>query len=310
MELRIPFLAWCFVTLQVAWAEERCSSHFGKTWQGDAEVNEVSFLQMGLQSVVNKRDKEEVLRFMHIPKTGGTSIDSANLHLPPDKRAYDSYMLQTYQRIADSRHLEGQDLGAIFDESHSDMFSYIIFMGLNAGSYRIIPPGVIDGCEDIHTPPSRSAEVALYYQERTTFCAVREPLARYWSAFKMIFYECDPKSVEKRTLSLMTELSTRQYMYNCFFVPQVQSVWGVSNKSAATHQYCHHILHEENLDQEFAELMAEYGQGVELPAAELMSSWTDHCNMSVADLTPPTKAAVYEYFKADYEAFGYAKPDF
>ena len=50
-----------------------------------------------------------------------------------------------------------QDLGAIFDESHSDMFSYIIFMGFNAGSYRIIPPGVIDGCEDIHTPPSRSA---------------------------------------------------------------------------------------------------------------------------------------------------------
>ena len=41
--------------------------------------------------------------------------------------------------------------------------------------------------------------------------------------------------------------------------------------------------------------MAEYGQGVELPAAELMSSWTDHCNMSVADLTPPTKAAVYEF---------------
>ena len=41
--------------------------------------------------------------------------------------------------------------------------------------------------------------------------------------------------------------------------------------------------------------MAEYGLDARLPAEDLMSSWTDHCNMSADDLTPLTKAGVYEY---------------
>ena len=31
---------------------------------------------------------------------------------------------------------------------------------------------------------------------------------------------------------------------------KLRSIYGVTNKSAATHQYCDRILHEENLDQE------------------------------------------------------------
>lgn len=44
----------------------------------------------------------------------------------------------------------------------------------------------------------------------------------------------------------------------------------------------------------FDALMAEFGRNVELPEEDLMSSWTDSCNMTVADLRPETKAAVYE----------------
>ena len=40
--------------------------------------------------------------------------------------------------------------------------------------------------------------------------------------------------------------------------------------------------------------MAEFGRHVELPEEDLMSNWTDRCNMTVADLRPETKAAVYE----------------
>ena len=41
-----------------------------------------------------------------------------------------------------------------------------------------------------------------------------------------------------------------------------------------------------------------------------MASWTDHCNMTANDLTPRTRASLYEHFKVDYNAFGYSKPDF
>ena len=44
----------------------------------------------------------------------------------------------------------------------------------------------------------------------------------------------------------------------------------------------------------FDALMAEFGRNVELPEEDLMSNWTDSCNMTVADLKPETKAAVYE----------------
>ena len=44
----------------------------------------------------------------------------------------------------------------------------------------------------------------------------------------------------------------------------------------------------------FDALMAEFGRNVELPEEDMMSNWTDSCNMTVADLRPETKAAVYE----------------
>ena len=44
----------------------------------------------------------------------------------------------------------------------------------------------------------------------------------------------------------------------------------------------------------FADLMKEFGHELQLPADDLMSTWTDHCNITLDELTPTTKAAVYE----------------
>lgn len=278
---------------------------------GDSEINPVNFLQTGVATFVSPQ-AEACLRFMHIPKTGGTSIDSANLHLPPGHRAFDSYMLRTYERIAEADQIDEKDLGNLFDYSHSSALVYTPFKTLHRSSYHWLPPGGTDQCEDVHTPPSRSSAVALYYQEDrcTTFCVVREPLARFWSGFQLFYYACDPELVDKKAQELLSDLRTRPYENECFFMLQVESIYGVTNRTAATHQYCDRILHQENLEQEFDALMAEFGRHVELPEEDLMSNWTDRCNMTVADLRPETKAAVYEYFKADYEAFGYPKPDF
>lgn len=301
----------CACAVCVAWfsllaaAAQDCGS------ESDVEMSGVNFLQMNAASLAPATQGEQCLRFMHIPKTGGTSIDSANMHLPAGQRAFDSLMLETFLRV--QAHTGGvEDLGQLYDDVHHGVLTYGIFMAEHMSDYRWLPEDAEDKCEDLHTPPSRSSDIALYYQEPgcTNFCVVREPLARFFSAFKMTNQECDPLSIESKALELLSQLNSRPYLSDCFFMPQVLSVYGVFNKSSATHQYCHRILHTENLDREFADLMKEFGHELQLPADDLMSTWTDHCNITLDELTPTTKAAVYEKYKADYEAFGYPKPSF
>ena len=290
---RTSLLVWCFLTLLAAPAE-LCE---------DPEVGGLSFLQAAAASRA-RAPLKTCLRFMHIPKTGGTSIDSANIHLPEGHRAFDSLMLRTFKRASA---VDGRPLGAMFDEAHSSSLSYDIFMALHPGASRYVPPGAQDMCEDLHTPPARSSAVQRHYLDPacTSFCAVREPLSRYLSAFKMFFRDCDPQSVEARTLELLSKLAARPYLHNCMFVPQVEFVYGAASKSAATHQYCQRILHQEKLDKEFAALMGEVGRTVQLPETDVLASWTDHCNMSVHDLSQKTRTALMQYFKEDYVAFGY-----
>ena len=276
---------------------------------GDVEMTGVNFLQRSAVSAPQRAlTTERCLRFMHIPKTGGTSIDAANIYLPAGHHAFDSIMLQAFLR-ADPKEV---DLGAMFDLAHSSSLAYDIFFATHPGAMREIPPNGPDACEEVHTPPPRSAEIGQFFRDPkcTTFCAVREPLSRYMEAFKMFYNDCDAQSLESRTLGLLSELRSRPYMNNCMFITQAEYVYGSSGESGATPRFCQRILHTENLTEGFAALMAEFGRDVKLPDTHFMASWTDHCNMTADDLTPGTRAALYEHFKVDYNAFGYSKPDF
>eukprot|EP00439_Symbiodinium_sp_Y106_P071261 s96_g12.t1 len=227
------FLGWYFSLLRtmaptgtffvtffslVAAAAQECGS------ESDIEISGMNFLQMNAASLAPASQREQCLRFMHIPKTGGTSIDSANMHLPAGQRAFDSLMLETFLRVQE--HMDGvEDLGKLYDDAHHDRLTYGIFIAEHLSDYRWLPEDAADKCEDLHTPPSRSSDIALYYQDLTT-------------------------EVESKTLELLSQLNSRPYLNDCFFMPQVLSVYGVFNKSSATHQYCQRILHTENLDQE------------------------------------------------------------
>ena len=181
----------------------------------------IELLQMEMRFKSIGTDNGHCLRFMHIPKTGGTSIDAANMH--QSVAPYGSLMRDTYERIATARHFDG-----------------------------------------------------------------------------------DIESFVKETLQ---EAKERPYENNCFLVPQVEFVYGSRNWSHATQQYCTRFLHQENLTAEFDELMMEIGRPeVKLPEEELLSSWSGCSNMSTSDLTLATRKAIYEFYKEDYEAFGYPPP--
>ncbi|CAE7753365.1 unnamed protein product, partial [Symbiodinium necroappetens] len=290
MVIRVLLLArWSWLVLHPAHAQQCGPCE-------DVEMTGVNLLQRSAASARPTAKTEQCLRFMHIPKTGGTSIDAANIKLSAGHHAFDSIMLQAFLR-ADPDEV---DLGAMFDWAHSSSEAYDIFFATHPGAMREIPPNGPDACEEVHTPPSRSAEIREFFLDPkcTTFCAVREPLSRYMAAFKMFHRDCDAQSLESRTVELLSELRSRPYMNNCMFITQAEYVYGTSGEIGATQRFCQRILHTENLTEGFAALMAEFGRDVKLPETHFMAGWTDHCKMTADDLTPATRAALYEHFKA------------
>eukprot|EP00438_Fugacium_kawagutii_P021675 Skav223803 [mRNA] locus=scaffold575:638287:639042:- [translate_table: standard] len=249
---------------------------------------------------------------MHIPKTGGTSIDAANMYqsIP----AFDSLMLETFQRIAVARNLTHANLGKLYEDFYDSPAVYQSWMGANGIFYSMIPPNGPDSCEDSHTTPSRSPKIAEYYRECETFCAIRNPLERFWSALNMMMameegFPCDPEHIQKKVLEILQEAIERPYSQDCIWTLQVEFVYGTRNWSAATQPYCTRILHQENLTAEFDELMSEIGRSdVKLPDKELLSNWHGCDNMTTSDLTPLTRKAIYDFYKEDYDAFGYKPP--
>mmetsp|Transcript_155504 Transcript_155504/g.270489 ORF Transcript_155504/g.270489 Transcript_155504/m.270489 type:complete len:318 (-) Transcript_155504:27-980(-) len=260
----------------------------------------------------------QCLKFMHIPKTGGTSIDSANMHL--ESPAFDSLALQECLRIAASMNQTeyaqkyNSNLGELFDASQSpEAFAD------NVPYKNFIPsPYVQQGtCVDVHAPPGNNSDpdINKYYTTGpcNVFCVVRDPLDRFISGYQITKQgPCDPDGFESRALELLLELKKDPWTQGCFFTPQVNFVYGASSKSLATTQYCDHILHTETLNEEFDALMQEYGINLTLPeehelsADKLASDGEIECK--VQRVTQKVKDAVYEAYRADYEAFGYPRP--
>jgi len=281
----------------------------------ECRVDLSSLLQLDVEGKhYPKKREEQCLKFLHIPKTGGTSIDSANMHL--QSPAFDSLMLRTYQRIADDIPQKfqsdyGGNLGTMYDVSHASTASYHDkWFPVHGHSYRMVSQRDGNKCQDLHTPPGSDPSVAGFFSDCTTFCAVRDPLQRFISAYEMTqMGPCDSAAFEERLGSLFLKLSENPSMQVCQFVPQVQFVYGAESKYLSTTQYCDRILHTENLNEEFDALMHETGKALTLPPSHLMGEAIyDGCRINRADVSQRARDLIYKYYLADYEAFGYSRP--
>jgi hypothetical protein len=263
----------------------------------------------------NSETDGQCLKFMHIPRTGGSSIDSVNMHL--SSPAFDSLMYQTYKRISktNTTMFEKQfhsNLGVMFDDSHRTYAHYITsFLLDHYDSYNIIeqPDGL--SCQDLHTPPVLyNTDIVKYYAEDrcTIFCAVRDPMERFISAYEMMHVgPCDPSGFETQVHALFAELRRHPSNDFCLFLPQVFFVYGAPSKSVAIKQYCHEVLHTEHLNTEFDSLMKKLSVSLELPAKHLMATGSaiKGCTVDRTGMTQKAKKMIFDYYKNDYEAFGY-----
>jgi len=251
------------------------------------------------------------LTFIHIPKTGGSSVDSVNMHLPRNQRVWKSIMADWYDAIVEgnSQYAEyADDVGTLYEETHTNYSTYGKFIR-DVGYYpsALMPDG--KSCPKVHTPPNHPDLVANNYYDdgSTVFCSVRDPLDRFISAYQMISGgSCSPEGFENATREILEELKVSPYTNMCFYVPQVELVYGSPSWPVTKAPYCKRIIHAEKLSAEFSALMADFGFNLTLGDERLMS-WTP-CLVNKANISRATKDMIFNFFKADYDILGYPRP--
>lgn len=249
--------------------------------------------------------------FIHIPKTGGSSVDGVNLHLPRDQRVWKSIIADWYDAIAEdnSQYAEyADDVGTLYEETHTNVSLFNKFV-MDVGYYpnALMPDGSF--CPLVHTPPNHPDIAAnSYYDDGSTvFCSVRDPLDRFISAYQMTSGgPCSPEGFEDATRKILEEVRVSPYTNLCFYVPQVEFVYGSASWPVTKAPYCTHIIHTENLSAELSALMADLGFNLTLGDEHLMS-WNT-CKVNKANISRATKDMIFNFFKADYDILGYPRP--
>jgi len=289
----------------------------------------------GLQAVPQppvRNKAQQCLRFMHIPRTAGTSLESENLHRPPGARPWQSLMEgpvdEAFAHLGTWKSSLGEqpqaaNAGELYDKMHASELSKDspVSAAMVYGPYylalnwtKVTVPEACDGCQcqDLHTPPNDDQGVADFYGDPscTTFCVVRDPLERTISAyaygsFKFVGFNgpCTTHSFEqfaRENFPLTTDPTGA-----CHFIPQTPFVYGAATRQASTKQYCDRVLRKENLTAEFNALMEEFGRDVRL---DTQINGGSSCSISSEALAADVKDLIYDYYRADYEAFGYPRP--
>lgn len=257
------------------------------------------------------------LKFIHNPRTGGSSIDSLNLNLPKSQRAYQTLMEGPLDRAAGSSFFPNLTSGQLFDQAHgaelsdeaSGLASYLYGFYIPVLNFRFVSwPHPLDNyiqtCQDLHTPPHYDAQVEAFFSEPgcTNFCVVRDPLKRIISTYKF------------RSFGPCTEAGFDQWVMNtfpltepitfCHGYPQIEYVYNAVTKDKATKQWCHRILRLENFTQDYNSLMTEFGR----PLRMTTHLFSGGCRLDVSKISTEAKDKIYNYYRADYDAFGYPKP--
>lgn len=286
-------------------------------------------------SPVEEDGHKKCLKFLQIPRTGGTTSESLNLHLPKKDRAYDSFMAKAFDEVAgrvdtftttNGQHPKSRSPGDLFDEAHGAYLpadkqwqasSHYALQWLIRLPFKWVPaPQACSQpwcyCQDLHTAPAYSPYVANYFKEGgcETFCTVRDPLDRALSAYKFVPSQ-GPCSAEGFNSFVAYNFPLkRDPTHVCHYVPQTQFVYGALSKSKSQHKWCDKVLRFENITDDFNNLMEEYGHDLKFPKKNDKAALfkTETCHIDKSKLTRKTKDLIYDYYKGDYEAFGYPKP--
>ena len=167
-------------------------------------------------------------------------------------------------------------------------------------------------CSSWHAPPGADAFLVSQYASCDTFCVVRDPLMRFISQYHWHYLYWKPEVslppnvsicgnnsaslFEQYTNETLPQLRLNPWMFDCHHALQVDYIWSPDMKT----KYCDHILHFENLSEEFNDLMQEYKfDSIRFKS----SSGHSQCNVSVPR---HVREQLLEIYYLDYKWLNYS----
>jgi hypothetical protein len=236
------------------------------------------------------------LMFLHIPKTGGSSIESS---------------------AAKGGHSWG----------------YCLFQQGNTGDKQsyYCPPNKRkvprlrgnQGHAWWHYPVQYlPMDAKRLYENATLFAVVRNPYSRAVSEY---YYACgfrrytfgyninSPAYMNRQIASKLQEFmkcptgknSSCPFLANGHFIPQYDYLFDDDNNNNGREQIVTHVLHMENLQHEFEELMNAYGLNVNLTSSRATHNRKKSATLGVDDLTTDTIDLINKVYAKDFEIGGY-----
>lgn len=236
-------------------------------------------------------------------------MDGLNLDLPEEQRAFHSLMEETMDRAAGSPTWPSYTARELFRKSHGVsseeyLYQFLPFLGFRMTRWRDDSSGFGEFCEDLHTPPRYDAAVRDFFQEDgcTNFCTIRDPMTRLISAYKFQKRgDCTTVAFDEW---VRANIPWKESLLLCHGIPQSEFVYG--SPTDATRQWCDRRLRYENLVEEFNSFMEEFGKPLRMTHTSVFS--TDDCSIEPQNISQQAKDLVYDYYRVDYDMFGYPRP--
>jgi hypothetical protein len=244
----------------------------------------------------NKRLKTQ-LNFIHIPKNAGTEIEN----LAAKKNKYWGYFAWTKMGYKHNEYKTSD----FFTKNNDYWFNkntgkYLsdTRMSKVLNKYRSYMPW--------HVPPDIVKEYN-YKKNEAIFAVVRNPYSRFISIYR---YNIGGTA---KTRHLATIKGLNDFVKKELKGGGAAPTFAGEGAGGPTHLLpqhfythgklkCDHILKYENLKSEFNNLMKMYNLDIKIGDNKSYKS-----KLKVSDLTDESKEIIYNYYKKDFELFGYEK---
>ena len=216
------------------------------------------------------------LKFVHIPKNAGTSIENVAL------KHNIKWGFRDWSKKKDNKLLENSW------DAYKAKGPWI-----NRSTNKLNNRG---SCNPWHKTPDDLGR-DYYKTDDDLFCVVRNPYDKIVSAYKYKFRNGSSKEgLNKFIKEMLTDFSSNERWNGCHILPQHKYTHGNIK--------CDNILKFESLDSDFKKLLSKYNINLNI---ELEKNNKSKANVSVNDLTQESKDLIYKVYKKDFELFNYKK---